>query len=201
MTDTILFFDTETTGFAQFKKPSSHPSQPHIVQIAASLVTSEQKIISQFSAIVKTPDGVSIPKEASDVHGITDEINEKYGLSPVAIMRLFHKLYSMADLLVAHNVPFDKKVIKAAGHRFLDGEPFDQVETYCTMKAATPIIDLPPTPKMVAAGFTNAKSPKLEECIAHFFDEKLEGAHDAMIDVVACQRTYFHLQSLETEAA
>lgn len=201
MTDTILFFDTETTGLPQFKKPSSHPTQPHIVQLAARLVTSQQKVIHEFSAIIKLPEGVKIDEAALDAHGITEEYAAEFGLSPVAVMQLFRRLYSMATLLVAHNTPFDVKLLKAAASRYLGGDKFDAVPTYCTMKVATPIINLPPTEKMIAAGFTKAKSPRLEECIQHFFGEKLDGAHDAMVDVVACQRTYFHLQSLDAGAS
>ena len=68
---------------------------------------------------------------------------------------------------------------------------------FCTMEAATPIVNLPPTERMVAAGITKPKPPKLEECIRHFFDESLEGAHDALIDVRACSRVFFHLKTLE----
>lgn len=53
---------------------------------------------------------------------------------------------------------------------------------------------------MLAAGFTKPKPPKLEECIRHFFDEALEGAHDALVDVRACARVHRHLISLETAA-
>jgi len=63
------------------------------------------------------------------------------------------------------------------------------------MTAAAPIVNIPPTPKMLAAGFNKPKSPKLEECIKHFFGEELPGAHDAMIDVIACRRIYFHMKS------
>ena len=50
---------------------------------------------------------------------------------------------------------------------------------------------------MVAAGFNKPKPPKLEECIKHFFNETLEGAHDAMVDLAACSRVYFHLKAME----
>ena len=53
---------------------------------------------------------------------------------------------------------------------------------------------------MRAAGFNKPKSPKLEECIEHFFGEKLSGAHDAMVDVGACKRVYFNLKALERQA-
>lgn len=33
-----LFYDTETQGLPLFKEPSEHPSQPHIVQLAACLL-------------------------------------------------------------------------------------------------------------------------------------------------------------------
>jgi len=52
---------------------------------------------------------------------------------------------------------------------------------------------------MLAAGFTKPKPPKLEECIRHFFNEELDGAHDAMVDVRACRRVYFHLQTMGAE--
>lgn len=67
---------------------------------------------------------------------------------------------------------------------------------YCTMEAASPIVNLPPTEKMIATGMTKPKSPKLEDCIKHFFGEDLADAHDAMADCVGCKRVYFHLKSL-----
>jgi len=51
-----------------------------------------------------------------------------------------------------------------------------------------------------AAGINKPKPPKLEECIRHFFGEELDGAHDAMVDVVACRRVFFHLRTLERAA-
>jgi DNA polymerase III subunit epsilon len=70
---------------------------------------------------------------------------------------------------------------------------------FCTMEASAPIVNLPPTERMVAAGFNKPKPPKLEECIKHFFKEDLKGAHDAMIDVSACRRIYFELKRISSQ--
>ena len=37
------------------------------------------------------------------------------------------------------------------------------------------------------------KWPKLEECVRHFFGETLVGAHDALTDVRATARVFYHL--------
>jgi DNA polymerase-3 subunit epsilon len=65
--------------------------------------------------------------------------------------------------------------------------------SYCTCESAKPIVNLPPTDRMRMAGFNGPKPPKLEECMMHFFGEQLTGAHDAMVDVLACARIYHHL--------
>ncbi|AOW48412.1 3'-5' exonuclease family protein [Acetobacter ascendens] len=74
-------------------------------------------------------------------------------------------------------------------------------EKFCTMDAAAPLVNLPPTARMIAAGIDKPKAPKLEECIKHFFNEELKGAHDAMVDVRACARLFFHLRDAEGAVA
>ena len=66
-------FDTETTGLPQFKLPSDHPSQPHLVDIAALLYNEVGELMESFEAIIR-PDGWTIPDEAARVHGITTEM-------------------------------------------------------------------------------------------------------------------------------
>ena len=188
----ILVFDTETTGFFQEKLPVDHPSQPHIVQLAAQLCDLTGKELMGFSVIV-SPGDVSIPPQASAVHGITDDVAKDLGVTTELAMKLFTHLYAKADTIVAHNMKFDKGVMEA----FIAREhkkimPFRKA-VFCTMEAASPLVNLPPTERMLAAGFTKPKPPKLEECIKHFFNEDMIGAHDAMADVAACKRVYFHM--------
>lgn len=191
----ILFFDTETTGFFQDRIPVDHPDQPYIVQLAAELCEDDGKPVSGFSFIVDN--GVDIPVQASNVHGITPERAAQFGVSAEFSLSAFTHLYQRADLICAHNIKFDRGIVEAAIARHYERVMPLRKPLFCTMEAATPIINLPPTERMLAAGFNKPKAPKLEECIRHFFNEDLDGAHDAMVDVVGCRRVYFHLKSLE----
>lgn len=198
----ILFFDTETTGFFQDRLPIDHPDQPYIVQLAALLCQDDGEPVSEFSFIVDPgiANGVSIPARAAEVHGITDERAVQFGVSAEFALNAFTHLYQRADLVCAHNIKFDRGVIEAAISRHYRKVMPLRKALFCTMEAATPIINLPPTEKMKAVGFDKPKPPKLEECIHYFFNENLDGAHDAMADVTACKRVYLHLKTLEVAA-
>lgn len=194
----ILFFDTETTGFFQDRLPIDHPDQPYIVQLAAELCDEEGNSIAGFSFIVDPGIGtVSIPERAAAVHGITDDRAVQFGVSAEFALSAFTHLYQRADVVCAHNIKFDRGVIEAAIARHYGKVMPLRKTLFCTMEAASPIINLPPTERMRAVGIDKPKPPKLEECIRHFFNETLDGAHDAMIDVAACRRVYFHLKTLE----
>ncbi len=194
----ILFFDTETTGFFQDRLPIDHPEQPYIVQLAAELTDDDGEPISGFSFIVDPgiSNGVFIPDRASDVHGITNERAVQFGVSAEFALSAFTHLYQRADIVCAHNIKFDRGVMEAAIARHYGKVMPLRKTLFCTMEAASPVVNLPPTERMLAAGFAKPKPPKLEECIRHFFNEELDGAHDAMVDVRACRRVYFHLQTM-----
>lgn len=199
----ILIFDTETTGFYQDRFPADHPAQPHIVQLAAQLCEDDGDHVAGFSLIINPGSDVKIPDQASKIHGITDAVASRIGVEPEIAVTLFRHLYKRADVVVAHHIKFDKGVMEAAiARQYKMIMPLTK-PLFCTMEASTKIVNLPPTERMLAAGFNKPKPPKLEECIKHFFNEDMIDAHDAMVDLVACRRVYFHLKSLEqsTESA
>lgn len=196
----ILFFDTETTGFVDKKKPANWEGQPRLVQLGAVLTEDDGTERAVVNLIVRPEPMMRIPEQASRVHGITDEIAFRCGVTPKSAMGVFFRLVEVSDLLVAHNMAFDLLVMQAEAYRNGQEKIAEllQSETlFCTMETATPIVNLPPTDRMLAAGFNKPKAPKLEECIRYFFGEEIEGAHDALVDVRACARVYFHLLSLE----
>lgn len=193
----ILFFDTETTGMAEFRLPSDDPRQPHLVQLAALLTEYDGTERASVSLIID-PDGYTIPDPAAAVHGITTPIASNCGVPAVVALRLFTDLLKPAELVVAHNINFDRIIIEAALSRLHRRTwTLAPTNTFCTMKAATPICKIP---HARSRSPTDYKWPKLEECIRHFFDEDLEGAHDALVDVRACARVYFHLQEMGVTA-
>jgi DNA polymerase-3 subunit epsilon len=190
----ILITDVETTGFYRSSLPPEHPSQPHIVQIAAKLCEPTGEDVLSFSTIVDP--GVMISAEVAKIHGITSARAREFGVHPDVAMKMFMHLYERASLVVAHNAAFDMQVLRTALYRVMIFPDLLKKPQICTMVEATPIIKLPPTERMLAAGRTNFKSPKLSECIKRFFNEDLDGAHDAMVDVIACKRIYFHMKGL-----
>lgn len=192
----ILFFDTETTGFFDDRLPIDHEAQPYIVQLAAQLCEEDGAAIAGFSFVVRYPD-VMIPERAAAVHGITDAKAIQFGVSAEFALGAFTHLYQRADLVCAHNIKFDKGILEVAIARHYGKTMPLRKPLFCTMEAASPVVNLPPTERMRAAGFDKPKPPKLEECIQHFFNEKLDGAHDAMVDVIACRRVYLHLKSIK----
>lgn len=198
-----LVYDTETTGLPLFKEPSEHPDQPHLVQLAASLVDLDTRAtLSSIDVIVK-PDGWIIPDEVATIHGITTEKAHDLGVPEDVAVDM---LLSMWDgrMRIAHNESFDARILRIAIKRHID--PRDTIHAIppsdgwkagrseCTALLTTPICQLPPTAKMRAAGFGKFKTPKLAEAYRHFFGRDFEGAHTAGADVAACIAVYFAVQ-------
>lgn len=192
MDDLLLFYDTETTGLVNNQLPPNHKAQPHLVQLGALLTEADGTEISSLDLIIK-PNGYTIPDGAAKVHGITTERALAVGVPLIVALGAFLNLRHAATTVIAHNEDFDNLVINAAVAR-VGKQPVKPWPTrYCTMKVATPIINLPPTPRMLAAGFNKPKSASLTECFQAFFNEPLPNAHNAMVDVRGCARVYRHL--------
>ena len=189
----ILFFDTETTGLPDFNKRARDPAQPHMVQMAAILTDDLGGHLEEHNVLIK-PDGWTIPKEASDIHGITQDKASAIGLPGKLVASLLLEMIRKANLLVAHNIQFDKFLARCAMRRFdllqdADDLWWKSLPQFCTMKSTTNLCKLP--------GNYGYKWPKLAEAYRHIFAKELDGAHDAMVDILACKEIYFWLRSKE----
>ena len=192
-----LFWDTETTGMFDFKKPSDAEGQPRMIQIAALLVNDAKQMMSCFSLLIK-PDGWIVPAEATAISGIVTEDCEKFGVPIDHAMEAFWLALSVADMTVAHNHSFDQKVIRGEAKRMQSGAPYlgplrewrDNLKPqFCTMQMATERCKLPK-----ASGRAGYKWPKLEEAYEILCGKKMTGAHDAWTDARACAAVYFKLK-------
>lgn len=204
----ILVWDTETTGIPLYnengvKVPSDDPRQPHPVQVAAKLIDvgdnyEKREVIAEMSRIVK-PDGYEISDFIGKLTGITQERAMKEGMPEKAVMEEYVGLCALADVCVAHNDSFDRKIIRISLIRLFGRDVANEWYCkagrgfFCTMKASTDICKIPPTKKMSSAGYNKFKSPKLEEAYEFFFKKKPDVCHDAMADVNSTIEVFFAL--------
>lgn len=196
-----VFYDTETTGLVRFKDPSEHPDQPHIVQLGACLVDVDtQKVLSTIDVMVK-PDGWLIPDDVAAIHGITTEMAGDLGVpESLAVEMLLDMVGSRTR--IAHNESFDARIVRIACMRHFEGSQADEWKAgraECTQQMATPILKLPPTDRMKAAGFNKFKTANLREAVLHFTGKPLENAHSALADVHGCMAVWFAIQDLQAQ--
>jgi len=202
--NTALAFDTETSGIPKWDKPSEHPDQPHIVQLAAVLFDLDtRKTISSMDVIIK-PDGWVIPEEVSAIHGITTEMAMQFGIPEASAVAMFLALWNGRPR-IAHNEQFDARILRIAMKRFPNvfseslGERWKAGTAICTAKLATPIVKCPPSAKMKAAGRFHHKTANLGEAYQFFTGKPLENAHSAMADVEGCMAVYFGVQDYQAK--
>lgn len=182
-----LVFDTETTG--KSVKGGQLAQQPYIVQIAAVLFD-ERRPIAHFSAVTVPEfrgERAPIPQEASNIHGITDELVDRVGVSYKVALPVFNNLAKRADRLVAHNIEFDDLLVRAAYSRIAaEQQVLWDLPKVCTMQSSETVLKLP--------GKYGYKWPSLLEAHQFFTGEGFDGAHDAMVDVLACSRVLWALE-------
>lgn len=183
-----LFFDTETTGKADFNANPTADHQPRLVQLAALLVSETGIELASVNLIIRPVD-FEIPKEASDIHGITTETAKECGVPLLHALSVFSGFCKVAGLYVAHNIQFDHLIMSGECSRMIVELPMRT--TFCTMKEMTPICKI--------KGPYGPKWPKLQEAHRHAFGREFEGAHDAMADVRACKDVYFWMKNRVAE--
>lgn len=196
--NTALFYDSETTGLVLFKEPSEHPGQPHIVQLAATLVDMDtRKTIASMDVIVK-PEGWTIPDEVTAIHGITTEHAMAVGIPEEMAVRMLLAMWR-GRTLIGHNEAFDRRIVRIALKRLVDGqashpgyvppsETWKAADSHCTCQLARPHTRL-----------EKNKLPKLGEAYQHFTGQPLENAHSAMADVQGCMAVYWAIKDLDAK--
>ena len=185
----ILFFDTETSGFAVKNLPATDRLAPVPVQYAAILQNGIGRIVSAQSTIISRTGWnhnklIEIEDRCVDIHGITNQMADTFGEGPTTALLHFQRTLARADLVVAHNIEFDYMTMNNA--MISAGLPLlTWPEQYCTMKHSTNILRMPNS-----NGRAGYKWPKLAEAYHYFTRKSLVGAHDSLADAYACKKVY-----------
>lgn len=182
-----LYLDTETSGLALYKENYKHPDQPWVVQLAM-ILADEDRIYHKICILIHH-EGREIEPKAEKTHRISIDDCE-HGVREILVAKLIEQIACEAELLVCHNVKFDRKLVLALCHRqglSLFCEWLEQLPSFCTMENSTHLCKLPPF------RFGSYKWPKLTELHKFLFDYDMVDAHDALADAEATMRCYKRL--------
>jgi DNA polymerase III subunit epsilon len=183
----FLFFDTETTGLPKnWKRPHTDTDNwPRMVQIAWLLFDLKGKQLDSKNYIIK-PDGYTIPKEVSMIHGITTSRAENEGHDLIQVLTEFSEYINESEYMVAHNMSFDEKI---AGAEFVRKNVPNKLfvkKRFCTMLSSTDICKIP--------GPYGYKWPKLAELHYKLFREDFDDAHDASVDISITAKCFWEMK-------
>ena len=186
----VLVFDTETTGIIP-KQFLPIDKMPYIVQLAFVMYDTEtNSLIDSFSfnQIIKIPSHVQIPQGASDVHKIYKNDCEKKGIPIHTAIAKFGKAYSAADIVVAHNIVFDNRMIMIECERYNIPCFITEEISLCSMKLTRNYCGIIAINSKTGEKYI--KNPKLEELHDKQFGWKPKCLHDALVDLMVCLRCF-----------
>lgn len=185
----FLIFDTETTGLPRnYNAPwSDSDNWPRMVQIAWQLHDKFGKLLQNNSIIIK-PEGFTIPFNAVQIHGISNERALNEGESLLEVLQQFAKVVNDCTYLCGHNIEFDINIIGAELLRCGIGNIFENKKVIDTKNDDT-------TNYCAIPGGKGGKYkwPTLTELYTKLFNAKFEEAHNAAFDVQATAKTFFEI--------
>lgn len=190
----VVVFDTETTG-----KPKDYDAPvtdvrnwPRVVQLGIAFQNMVGDV-QTYQTLIKPPNGVAfpIPAKATEIHGITDEMCVESGIPISEALDQFEFWLSGADVLVAHNMDFDRPVLGCEFVR-LKRTPVKNpsLKRICTMHSTTAFVGIE---KDWCDPDDPYKWPKLQELHWKLFGTGFKGDHDALADVMATLKCYNRL--------
>ena len=182
-----LFFDTETTGLPRnWRAPVKDVDNwPRLVQLAFSYSAADGKILSSGDYIIK-PEGFVIPSGASRIHGISTQRAHAEGHPIQAVLQIFQELAIEAEVLVAHNLSFDEKIVGSELIRARMRNILPSKRKICTMESSTDFCAL--------KGPYGNKWPKLSELHQILFGTGFHEMHNAANDIQATAKCFWELK-------
>ena len=191
----ILVFDTETNGLPVGKNPSFYDCEkwPYIVQMSYILFDTElNKILTEHDWIIKVPDIVEIKND--HIHGISKQKSNIEGIDIKYALEYFDICLNNCDMIVGHNIQFDKKMIIIENIRLgrTSAFKFIKPQQYCTMINGTKICNLQIENKK-NSNSSHLKYPTQSELHYNLFNTLPKGVHNSFIDILICMRCFYKM--------
>lgn len=168
----LLVFDFETTGLT-LHPDASIAKQPKAIEFGGVLIDSKTESIEEECSLLIHP-GETLDPEITKITGLTDA--DLKGAPPfVEILPQLVRLFSAADCVVAHNLPFDRAVLRAELLRAHAASPLAAEvrmpkHQICTVGLYTELF---------------GRNPRLIELYEHVMRKPLPQTHRALDDAKA----------------
>lgn len=196
----VMVFDTETTGLPKYMKHTPNQNNldnwPHIVQLSYIIYdTDTDRVLNITDHIIRVPEGVQITEENAAIHGITQEISQQ-GIPLNMVLDEFMVDFDKVDLIVAHNIEFDKKMLMVELYRANYILCVDKIDTstkyVCTMQEGIDLCNIKAFTKIEKKEYI--KWPTLAELCHHLFHYEPKNLHNSLNDVAICLRCFLKMQ-------
>jgi DNA polymerase III epsilon subunit-like protein len=151
---------------------------------------------------VKIPENVVITESITNLTGINKEMCAA-GTPIEEVLTAFYIACNDADCIIAHNLDFDKEMMKIEYNRniasviniipdYMMHPIFQDKQLYCTMRNS---IDLCNIIRETPKGKKYKKFPKLIELYQVLFSGKnVDNLHNSFVDTLVCLRCYLKLR-------
>ena len=202
--------------------PSNEKDFPYAVQLSYILydnLLNKSKIVDE---IIRLPEGVEITPESMYIHNIslsitqgknkkvknirTKRFRNQYHLTIDEVLLKFMKDFEKADIIVSHNIQFDKNMLLVEMDRLrkLPEKKYSVFEKYiseiyynkkefCTARHGKNICKILSINKL---GREYYKIPKLTILYEYLFKEDPDESklHNALYDVLLCMRCFYKMK-------
>jgi DNA polymerase III epsilon subunit-like protein len=162
-----ILFDFETTGLTLHPEAELR-KQPHAIEFGAVLMSLDDGTITEEASILINP-GIPISEEITKITGLTDA-DVADAPSFVQVLPQLRRMFAEAHCAVAHNLPFDRAILR--------GE-----------LARAQVTDFPwPQRAVCTVGLYKdqwGRNPRLTELYAAVMGKPLAQTHRALDDVKA----------------
>ena len=189
----VLIFDVETNGLPVGYNPSIFEVDkwPYILQLSYILYDTENNILIELNDYIIKSNG-KINEDSYKINGISEQLCKRKGIDIKIALESFNNAIKKCDIVVAHNLSFDKRMYMVEAIRRYRRQYFTingiKKKEYCTMKNSTKICKIERINKTTNKKYY--KYPTLKELHTKLFNEFPTNLHNSLIDVFATLRCY-----------
>lgn len=194
----IIVFDTETSGLPSTRQlnPNAINYWPFIMQFSYIIYDMEtHKLVKTFDTLVKINEHVIIDPKSIEIHGIHKEQCIREGKHIVDIVAEFMTDLTQCEILIGHNIEFDRNmlIIELLRNNLFETyiPVLNKKKHFCTMKNTVKLCNIEVEGK---CGIYK-KFPKLSELHAKLFYFEPKSLHNSLHDILITLRCYVKMKT------